>query len=243
VADEKDPKKAKKSKRPPRANVKALASLSRDRRSATAPNSGPSDLYTPEQWALAKKIYSFGVRPMADIAKHTGISFSALKMAISRDKDGKEWVKSRRNEVEQEVKRKVQESARNGNQLPKTIEGQVLSREDKELDAVTDFSVQVVIGHRKELDRLGATIKLLHDRLDAWLHGNPTKVKMTDEDGNVQWVEAPFMSNKESPTDVLEKLSRMYDRKIARERQTYGLEDKKTEDPVTVVFSKDFEDV
>lgn len=232
----------KKSKRAPRASDKAQ-SLRGDRRSATAPNSGPSDLYTPEQWTLAKKIYAFGVRPLVDISKHTGISLPALKMAISRDKDGKEWNKSRRKEVEDETKRKIQESARNGNQLPKVIEGQVLSREDKELNAVTDFAVQVVIGHRKELDRLGATIKLLHDRLDAWLRGDPLKVKMTDEDGNVQWVEAPFMTNKESPSDVLEKLSRMYDRKIARERQTYGLEDKKTEDPVTVVFSKDFEDV
>ena len=82
------------------------------------------------------------------------------------------------------------------------------------IDQVADFRAAVVTSHRKDLLQLHALKRIILDRLAAHLHGETP--------------EGPFMGEKESPGDLVEKLSRVTSRLIPLERQAHNLDEAPT---------------
>jgi hypothetical protein len=80
-------------------------------------------------------------------------------------------------------------------------------------------AMNLVTSHRKDLSQLHALRRILADRLSTHLQGGQP--------------EGPFMSDKESPADVLEKLARTTARLIPLERQAYSLDKDLPDDPAT----------
>lgn len=82
---------------------------------------------------------------------------------------------------------------------------------DKEVvEAAALRGLAVVTSHRKDLQQLHGLKRVLADRLSTVLHGG-------DPDG-------PCLGDKESPGDLLEKLSRITSRLIPLERQAHNLD-------------------
>jgi hypothetical protein len=82
-----------------------------------------------------------------------------------------------------------------------------------DLDSLTENAVitakQVVVAHRTDAARIRALSNTIVERLALHLNG--------------QEVERPFIGARESPADLLEKLSRVQVRMTELERQAYGL--------------------
>ena len=83
-------------------------------------------------------------------------------------------------------------------------------------------AAQVISLHRKDVARLRSISSTLVDRLGILLSGKP----LLDQDGNPMMC----MGSRESPADLLEKLSRVMVRTTEIERQAFGL---KTFNPET----------
>ena len=79
------------------------------------------------------------------------------------------------------------------------------------IDEAADFRAQVVTSHRRDLTQLHALKRIILTRLAAHLNGEPA--------------EGPFMGDKESPGDLVEKLSRVTSRLIPLERQAHNLDE------------------
>ena len=86
------------------------------------------------------------------------------------------------------------------------------TREDSQIigDAA-DLRVSVVTSHRKTVARLTELATVIADRLAEHLSGKAP--------------DGPFMGDKESPGDLVEKLSRVTSRLIPLERQAHNLDD------------------
>ena len=85
-------------------------------------------------------------------------------------------------------------------------------RKDAEIiSAASDLRAALVTSHRKDLEQLHALKRIIMTRLAAHLQG-------ADPEG-------PFMGDKETPSDLLEKLSRIDARVIPLERQAHNLDE------------------
>jgi hypothetical protein len=104
---------------------------------------------------------------------------------------------------------------------------------------MADAAAAVGREHREDNARERAVFRTILERVEAYLKGEP--IMIVGPDGEFQV--APFMSAKESVTDVLEKLSRISTRTQARDRVAFAMDDKKAVDPLTVKFGRDDETV
>ena len=82
---------------------------------------------------------------------------------------------------------------------------------DSFIEAASLRGLAVVTSHRKDLEQLHALKRIILTRLAAHLNSEP--------------VEGPFMGDKETPGDLVEKLSRVTSRLIPMERQAHNLDD------------------
>lgn len=85
------------------------------------------------------------------------------------------------------------------------------------LEQATFSAAQVVSVHRTDVARLRSLSSTLVERLGLVLSGQASKI--VDAEGNP----LPCLGSRESPADLLEKLSRVMVRTTEIERQAYGL--------------------
>lgn len=161
-------------------------------------------------WEAIEREYRAGQLSVREIARQHDVTEGAIR------KKAKEtgWSRPLAGKVREAVSEKLLRA-------DGTQEGTQAQRADDDaiVDAAARRVVEVVTSHRRDLAQLHGLKRILAGRLAAHLHG-----EMPD---------GPFMGDKESPADVLEKLARTTARLIPLERQAFSLDKDLPEDPAT----------
>ncbi len=138
--------------------------------------------------------------------------------------------------------RLAQESSKN---LPAVAEDDTvpqqiryIEEEERAIQGMAEAAVIVVREHRADLRRLRTTTFKLLERTEAFLDGKTLWI--TNEKGEI--IEAPFGGGKETPADILEKISRIYVRVQGLERTAFSIDEKVKQDPITVTYNEDEKD-
>ncbi len=148
----------------------------------------------PIDWEAIEREYRAGQLSVRQIAKMFGVSDPAILKRAKRDG----WTR--------DLAAKVREAVRT-----KLVSAEVSASNARDIvEAASDRGFAVVTSHRKDIEQLHGLKRVIALRLSSYLHGEPT--------------DGPFMGEKESPGDLLEKLSRVTSRLIPLERQAYALD-------------------
>lgn len=151
-------------------------------------------------WEAIEREYRAGQLSVSEIGRQHGVSHTA----INKKAKAQSWTRSLASKVRQVVSdRLVSEGVSASN-----------ARETVELAAAR--AVEVVRSHRRALTQLNAIGDILATRLSQHLDG------VTPE--------GPGIGDKESPSDMLEKLSRTRQRAIQLERQAFNLDSQPDDD-------------
>lgn len=154
-------------------------------------------------WEAIEVEYRAGQMSVIEIARQHGISHTA----INKRAKANGWVRDLSAKVRQAAEAKLVSSEVSGINVRETV------------DAAARRVVEVVTSHRRDLAQLHGLKRILAARLAGHLNGETP--------------EGPFMGDKESPADVLEKLARTTARLIPLERQAFSLDKDLPEDPAT----------
>lgn len=152
-------------------------------------------------WEAIEREYRAGQLSIREIAKKHGISDTAIRKAAKE----KGWERALADKVQKAVREKLVRSdgSQSGSQEQRANDKEII-----EGAALRGF--EVVQSHRRDIQQLTAISNVLATRLAAVLHKDP--------------VEGPCLGDKESPGDLLEKLTRVRARLIPLERQAYNLD-------------------
>jgi hypothetical protein len=158
----------------------------------------------PHDWEKIEIEYRAGQLSVREIARQNGLSEAAIRKRAKADG----WQRALVDKVRAAVREKMvrEDGAHDGSQATARDE------EIVENAAVRGFAV--VTSHRKDLEQLHGLKRILANRLSQILDG------ITPE--------GPCLGDRESPGDLLEKLSRVTSRLIPLERQAHNLD----EDPL-----------
>lgn len=175
-------------------------------------------------WDKIELDWRAGILPVPTIAKNHGVSERAIKNAA----ETRGWVREMlRPEDEAEVLGAAE--IIDAQDSPRFPIDSLFSREDAKRRQLLTAG-QVILTHRKDVAQLRDITSNMTNRLAAYLE-NP------NDDDNVKAL-LKVLGGKESPGDLLEKLSRVMTRVIALEREAYGMShmtidpDAGTENPV-----------
>ncbi len=152
-------------------------------------------------WEAIEREYRAGQLSVRAIATAHGVAESAVRKRAQRDG----WERALAERVRESVKEK----------LVRTDGAQAGAHPQRAHDAAIVETaalrgLEVVTSHRRDLTQLHGLKRILAGRLAAHLNSEP--------------IEGPCFGEKESPGDLLEKLSRVTTRLIPLERQAYSLD-------------------
>lgn len=165
----------------------------------------------PVDWERIEAEYRAGQLSLREIARAHGITEGAIR---KKAKAGG-WDRDLADKVRKQVSEKLVRS--DGTQSGTHPQR---ARTDREIvEAASLRGLEVVTSHRADIQQLHGLKRVLAGRLSDVLHGG-------SPDG-------PCLGEKESPGDLLEKLSRVTARLIPLERQAFNL-DAGTDDEVGV---------
>lgn len=157
-------------------------------------------------WEAIEREYRAGQASIRAIATAHGITDTAIR------KKAKEfgWKRLLADRVREEVREKL---VRGGSQEPR-------EDDDEIVEASASVGVEVVLSHRRDIGQLRGIASILTTRLAAHLNGEPA--------------DGPFIGDKESVGDLLEKLTRVRAKLIPLERQAFNLDEEGLgDDPAT----------
>lgn len=155
-------------------------------------------------WEAIEREYRAGQLSLRAIASAHDITEGAIRKRAKAEG----WQRALANKVREAVREKLVRT-------DGTQEGTQSQRADSEIvESAALRGLQVVTSHRRDLEQLHGLKRVLAMRLAAHLNGEKP--------------EGPFIGDKESPGDLLEKLSRVTSRLIPLERQAFNLD---AEDP------------
>jgi hypothetical protein len=156
----------------------------------------------PIDWEAVEKEFRAGQLSVRAIASAHGVAESAVRKRAQRDG----WARALADKVRNQVKERLTrlDGAQDGAQAQRTSDADII-------EAASLRGLAVVTSHRKDLEQLHALKRIILTRLAAHLNGEP--------------IEGPFMGDKETPGDLVEKLSRVTSRLIPLERQAHNLDD------------------
>ncbi len=160
-------------------------------------------------WEAIEREYRAGALSLRTIAAMYGVTEGAVrKRALKLG-----WERALAEKVRKQVSEKLA-------RLDGTQNGTRPQRDAEIVEAASLRGLEVVTSHRRDLAQLHALKRTIAMRLAAHLNGEPP--------------EGPFIGEKESPGDLLDKLSRIDARLIPMERQAHNLD----EAPVAPISSK-----
>lgn len=152
-------------------------------------------------WEAIEREFRAGQLSIRAIASAHGVTDTAIRKKAKAEG----WQRSLANKVREAVREKLvrTDGSQDGSQSPRASDSEIV--ENAALRGLA-----VVTSHRKDLQQLHGLKRVLADRLSEVLHGgNP---------------DGPCLGDKESPGDLLEKLSRITARLIPLERQAHNLD-------------------
>ena len=145
----------------------------------------------------------------------TSRSKADWEAAIRKEAKARGWKRDLADKVRKAVREELVRA--DGSQSQRATDAEIV-------DAAKKVGVGVQLSHRRDLQQLHGLKRVLADRLAIVLQGgNP---------------DGPCLGDKESPGDLLEKLSRITSRLIPLERQAHNL-DAAPDAPVTVKVESD----
>lgn len=159
-------------------------------------------------WEAIEREYRAGQLSVSEIARQHGISHTA----INKKAKAEGWVKNLAKQVRDEVSARLVSSEVSSVNVRETI------------DAAAARGVEVVRSHRAHLARLNRVAGELLTRVEMVLG-------LREIEGNPRMV----FGEKESPADVMEKVSRTLQRAIPLERQAFSLDEPGAKDNATTL--------
>lgn len=157
-------------------------------------------------WEAIEREYRAGQLSLREIARVHGVSDTAIRKKAKE----KAWERDLTKQVQEAVRAKlVREDGSQGSHPQRTTDRDIVQD-------TAARAVEVVRSHRRSLSQLNAIGDILAERLAQHLEG-------ITPDG-------PGLGDKESPSDMLEKLSRTRQRAIQLERQAFNLDSQPDDD-------------
>ena len=155
-------------------------------------------------WEAIERAYRAGQLSLRAIASAHGITEGAIRKKAKAES----WQRALADKVRQAVREKLvrtdgETGTQHGTQPQRASDSEII--EGAALRGLT-----VITTHRKDLQQLHGLKRILAERLSTFLQG-------VTPDG-------PCLGDKESPGDLLEKLSRITARLIPLERQAHNLD-------------------
>lgn len=154
----------------------------------------------PTDWEAIEREYRAGQLSVREIARQHGVTDTAIR------KKAKEYGWSR------DLTAAVRDGIRSNLVRNEVRTDSAREPSDREaVQAAVSRGVEVVRQHRAALGRLQRIAAILAERLEAHLSGEAAS--------------GPLLGERESPADLMEKLSRTMSKAIALERQAFSLDD------------------
>lgn len=166
-------------------------------------------------WEAIEREFRAGQLSIREIARKHGVSDTAIR----KEAKARNWQRDLAEKVRKAVREAVVRAtgSQEGSQEQR-------ANDDEIVKAHAKVGVEVRMSHRRDLNQLHGLKRILADRLSVVLQGGQA--------------DGPCLGDKESPGDLLEKLSRITSRLIPLERQAYDL-DAEPDSPVTVKLESD----
>ena len=152
---------------------------------------------TKPDWEAIEREYRAGQLSIREIGSQYGVSDTAIRKRAK----AAGWTRDLASKVRNAVREKL---VRDGSQPQR-------ADDEKIIEGAAARGFEVITSHRKDLQQLHGLKRVLMDRLAVVLHGGTP--------------EGPCLGDKESPGDLLEKLSRISARLIPLERQAHNLDE------------------
>ena len=149
-------------------------------------------------WEAIEREFRAGQLSIREIAKTFNLTEGAIRKRAKADK----WQRSLADKVRAAVREK----------LVRVDSTQINRTSDKDvIEGSSSRGFEVAISHRRDLEQIHGLKRILATRLAELLDGVPSAL--------------PCMGERESPGDLLEKLSRITARLIPLERQAFNLDE------------------
>jgi hypothetical protein len=152
-------------------------------------------------WEAIEAEYRAGQLSIREIAKRHSVTDTAIRKRAKADG----WERKLADQVRDAVREKLvrTDGSQSGSHPQRATDKEIVERA-----ALRGFDV--VTSHRRDLEQLHGLKRILAERLSTYLQGGTP--------------DGPFMGDKESPGDLIEKLSRVTSRLIPLERQAHNLD-------------------
>lgn len=153
-------------------------------------------------WEEIEREYRAGQISLRAIAAAHGITEGAIRKKAKAER----WQRALAGKVREAVREKLlrdDSGTQDGTQKQRATDEEVI-------EGAALRGLAVVTSHRKDLQQLHGLKRVLADRLSVYLQGGAP--------------DGPCLGDKESPGDLLEKLSRITSRLIPLERQAHNLD-------------------
>lgn len=153
-------------------------------------------------WEMIEREFRAGQLSIRQIADISGVTEGAIRKRAKRD----QWTRALADKVREAVREKLVrvDGTQDGTQSPRASNAEIV-------EAASLRGLDVTLTHRRDISQLHGIKRVLADALAAKLNGGSSGVEN-------------FMGEKESPGDLLEKLSRVTARLIPLERQAFNLD-------------------
>jgi len=165
---------------------------------------------SPHDWEAIEREYRAGQLSLREIGRQRGISDTAIRKRAKAEG----WTRALAERVREQVRETLvrADGSRAGSRATREHDAEII-------EAAADRGMSVVMSHRRDITRLSELRTTLADRLASYLSGDT--------------LDGPALGEKESPAELLERLSRVTARIIPLERQAYGLDAPEAVDPRT----------
>lgn len=153
-------------------------------------------------WEAIEREYRAGQLSVREIARQ----FEITEGAIRKRAKSEGWSRPLADKVRDAVREKLvrADGTQDGTQSPRASDADIVEQ-------ASARGLAVQLSHRRDLEQLHGLKRILAGRLAVHLQGGA--------------VDGPFIGEKESPGDLLEKLSRVTARLIPLERQAFNLDE------------------
>jgi hypothetical protein len=190
-----------------------------DRHAVPKGESGKPERKLPTDWEKIEFEYRAGQLSVSEIGRRLGVTEGAIRKRAKRDG----WTRPLADKVREAVRERLVRG--DGTNLGTNTQR---ANDVEIIEAASLRGLAVVTSHRKDLEQLHALKRIILTRLAAYLNSEP--------------VEGPFIGEKETPGDLVEKLSRVTSRLIPLERQAHNLDDSSGSPPSGVKDASELTD-